>query len=135
MKYLLILLMLLLVFATPAHAGLLNEYDSFKDFVNSLQVKHGVFYDAQASTWQNVYGASIYDFTREDIPIVSIEAAYMVQDTALGLVLLNIPGLEAFGISLPIGDLRPRIGAGAGYDFRHHEPVYGLAMFGITLDF
>jgi len=127
--------MCLLVFATPAHAGLLNEYDSFKEFVNSLQVKHGVFYDAQASNWENIYGASIYDFYRNDIPVVSIEAAYMVQDTALGLVLLNIPGLQSFGISLPIGDLKPRIGAGAGYDFRHHEPVYGVAMFGITLDF
>lgn len=124
-----------LFWMSNANAGLLNEYDSFVDFVNGLQIKQGMFYDAHASNWEHVVAGSIYDLYWSDFPVASFEAGYMVQDIGLGLVTLNISGLSEYAIRMPIGALQLEVGAGAGYDFRHHEPAYGVALFGFTWDF
>lgn len=132
MKKVLILLLVYFLWIPFCQAGIFNEYATFKEFVNGLQVKQGMFYDAHASNWEHVIAGSLYDFCRQDIPIVSIEAGYMIQDIGLIIANFNISGLEAFGLNFPIGELGLRIGGGAGYDFRHHEPAYGVALFGFT---
>lgn len=135
MKILTTIIIILCLWLSSAEAGLLNEYTSFKEFVNELGIKNGVFYDFEASNWEHIVSGSIYDFYYRDFSIASIEAAYMVQDIALGIATFNIPGLAAFGWTLPLGELKPKVGIGAGYDFRHHDPVYGLATLGFTWTF
>ena len=129
-----VLLAAFLVVGT-ASAGLVNKASDFKDFVNSLQIKTGSFYNMHTNEWEQVVAGSLYDFEKNDIPIFSIEAAYMRDKAILGLFDLNITGLEQFGWALPIGTLKPKVAIGGGYDFDKRVKVYGMALFGFSLGF
>lgn len=135
MKKIVATILILLFWVSTSHAGLLNRYDDWKDFFNSFRIKHGMFFDCNASRWAHVICGNVFDFHAYDVPIASIDAGYIVQDIAVGMTTLNIPALEELGIDLHIGNLKPYISTGAGYDFRHHEPIYGVGIFGFTWEF
>lgn len=130
MKRLIFCVLLGLLATFKAEAGVFNEWEGVKGLVTSLQPKIGTFRDLNEPDWETLYSGSLFDFTTNDFKLGSIDIGYSPRNKALAVVYLNLEGLKAFNIELPLGGIQPQVGFGGGWDFENETGVYGFALIG-----
>lgn len=128
----------LLLLGTDCEAGLLNKHETFVDFVNSLNPSAGTYYSVKDSNWQAYYSGEIYTVSYENLPILSLDAGWSLQErTLLGAfaqlaIIERIPVLKSIPL---LGTTKAKIGYVAGYDFADDGFEHGVAFVGFNKKF
>lgn len=134
MRVLAIFLSLWLV-AGPCYAGIFNRAESFKQFINNADLKAGTYYDLSDDRWQTYYSLSLFTGHLLETPVWSLDAGYAHQNTVLLSGLFHLEAFKLLSLDLRIGTIRPKVGAGWGYDFGQRDWSYGFCTFGFSMEF
>lgn len=135
MKRYIFILFFLLLLASTAEAGLLNDFKNFKDFVNNLDTKYGATYDVIDAEWDKTYQFSLYDFPVVDYPIASLNLGYVEANTLAASATFHTSSIPIPGLNWILLKLDPEVGINAGYDFNESSMVVGPVIFGFGFSF
>ena len=133
--------LLLAVGCSQAEAGIFNNRESVKAWMEGQEVHTGAWYDMRDSEIGSLTGVSLYDMTlfKQD---VSVNTGFTTTDKWVGYGLYDLDkgvewvlGYLPFGLpDIPVIDISYSVGGGAGWDFADEDVSVGFAFIGAEFD-
>lgn len=145
-KYFVLIVMMLCVLCTHAHAGLLDDgFTDIKNLANKLEIKTGEFYDAMDDELHEVVQVSLISYKKDlnggKVSLGSLDLGYTTDDRKAILSLnFNIIAISKWVKKskldkIPLLPVDIFISIGAGWDFTEEDTVAGTGMVGFKFEF
>ena len=123
--------------------------DTAKTIINKLDPSYETIWDFGSGTFSQGISGSLYNFTSNEIPILSARAGWGTNASLYGGIGLDVPGLckryipesvkgvattGPLDIVWAVAGKYARVSAVGGYAWSDNEPVYGMT-FGAAANF